>query len=91
MDLTRRLEIELPEELADAVEAEVRSGRFASESEAIGAALTLLREQDAPLEEWLRTEVVEAYDEWKANPSGGLSLDEVSTYLDEARKRRQSA
>ena len=34
MDATRRLEIELPEELADFVRANVDSGRYASESEA---------------------------------------------------------
>lgn len=92
METTRRLEIELPEELADAVEAHVRSGRFASESEAVAAALTLLREQDEEeLEEWVREEIAAAYDEWKANPTGGIPIEEVSARLDEERERRAAA
>lgn len=89
MDATRRLEIELPEELADAVRAQVESGRFASESEAVAAALTLLGEQDEEeLEDWVREEITAAYDEWKANPSEVYTVEEVRAHLDQRRKSR---
>lgn len=89
MEATRRLEIELPEELAEAVRAHVEAGRFASESEAVAAALTLLREQDEDeLEDWVREEIAAAYDEWKANPTGGIPIDEASARLAEERARR---
>lgn len=89
MEATRRLEIELPEELADAVRAQVESGRFASESEAVAAALTLLREQDEEeLEDWVREEIATAYDEWKANPSDVYTVDEVRAHLEQRKQKR---
>jgi len=89
MEATRRLEIELPEEMANAVRAQVESGRFASESEAVAAALTLLREQDEEeLEPWVRDEIAAAHAEWKANPTGGIPIEEVNAGLDEERARR---
>ena len=92
MDATRRLEIELPEELAESVSAQVASGRFANESEAVASALMLLREQDEDeLEDWAREEIAAGYDEWKANPSGGIPIEDVSARLDEERKRRAQA
>ena len=92
MDATRRLEIELPEEMAEAVRKHVESGRFANESEAVAAALMLLREQDEDeLEDSVREEVAAAYDEWKADPTGGIPIDEVSARLDEERERRAAA
>lgn len=86
----RRLSIELPEEAAEIIDARLAAGRNASESEVVQEALELLAEQDAPLEEWLRTEMVEAYDEWKANPEGGLTIDEVRDHLRKAREERQA-
>lgn len=91
MDEPSRISINLPDDLAEAVRAHVASGRFNSDSDVVRAGLELLEEQDAPFEEWLRTEVADAYDEWKANPSGGLPIDEVRAHLDQARERRQAA
>jgi len=95
MEATRRLEIELPEDMAEAVSARVASGEFASESEVVATGLKLLDDRDADaddpeLEAWLRTEVIAAYDEWKANPSGGMTLDQVNAYLDQERERRRA-
>lgn len=95
MDATRRLDIELPEDLAEAVSARVASGRFADASEVIQEGLRLLAEEeefesDPAVEEWLRTVAVARYDEWKANPSGGMTLEEVQAGLKAARKRRQA-
>lgn len=88
MDATRRLEIELPEELADALRADVESGRFASESEGVASALTLMREQDEEeLEDWVREEIAAAYDEWKANPTEVYTIEEVRAHLNERRQK----
>lgn len=96
MDATRRLDIELPEEVADAVSARVASGRFANASEVIQEGLRLLAEEeeietDPALEEWLRTEIVARYDAVKAGRETGLTLDQVEVNLAEARKRRNAA
>lgn len=94
MEATRRLEIELPEGMAEGVRARVESGEFASESDVVATGLRLLDDRDSEVDDpkldaWLRTEVAAAYDEWKANPSGGMTIDEVHAYLDQERERRQ--
>lgn len=86
----RRLSIELPEELAGIVDARVASGRNASESEVIREALELLAEQDWPLEDWEERELAAAYDEWKANPTGAIPIEEVSARLEEERALRRA-
>lgn len=47
-------------------------------------------ERDQALEHWLRTEVVAAYDELKADPSRALSVDQVRQHLAEKRRRASS-
>jgi putative addiction module CopG family antidote len=96
VDATRRLDIELPEDMAEAVNARVASGRFADESEVIQEGLRLLAEEeelesDPAVEEWLRTEIVARYDAVKSGREKGLTLDQVEANLAEARKRRNAA
>ncbi len=97
MEATRRLEIDLPEELADEVKAQVRSGRFSSESEAVGAALTLLLEQggdeewDDEVEHWLRTVVVERVKALKEGRLRTKTVDEVRASLAARREARDRA
>jgi len=96
MDATKRLDIELPEELAEAVDARVASGRFANASEVVREGLRLLAEEEAfetdpALEQWLRTEIVARYDAVKAGRDTGLTIDQVKANLAEARRRRNAA
>lgn len=92
MEATRRLEVEVPEELAQWVQEQVDAGRFENASNAVGCGLTAIREQDEDeLEDWVREEIAAGYDEWKANPTGGIPIEEVSARLDEERKRRLEA
>lgn len=88
MDATRRLEIELPEGMAEGVRARVESGEFASESDVVRAGIELLDEQDEPHDAEVDALLAEGYDAWKANPTGGIPLEEVDARLDEERKRR---
>jgi antitoxin ParD1/3/4 len=74
---TQQFSVTLPNEMADMVRAKVSSGEYASESEVIRDGLRALQARDQALEKWLRTEVAAAYDEMKADPSKGLSADEV--------------
>jgi antitoxin ParD1/3/4 len=94
MEATRRLEVELPEELADSVRARVESGEFADESEVVATGLALLEdrdggEDDPELEAWLRGEVVPTYQEWKASGGKGLTADEVRASLARRRSARR--
>jgi antitoxin ParD1/3/4 len=89
MDATKRLAIELPEELAQAVDARVASGRFANASEVIQEGLRLLDEQESdPLEEWLRAEVAERCRRIDEGEARLLSGDELRADL--ARRRARS-
>ena len=47
--------------------------------------------RDKALETWLRTEAVAAYDELKADPSPGLSVEQVRQCLADERKRREAS
>jgi len=87
MEATRRLEIELPEEMADGVRARVESGEFASESEVVRAGLELLEEQDEPHDPMVDAQLAAGYDAWKANPAAVYSLDEVEEHLRERRAK----
>jgi antitoxin ParD1/3/4 len=83
--------VSLPREHAAFIDAQVASGAFASASEVVRAGLRALQERDAAVERWLRTEVVAAYDEMKANPERGIPADQVMARLRERAGVRQKA
>ena len=96
MEATRRLEIELPEELAGWVEAQVKAGRFASASEAAACALTLMNEQDEDaddpeVEAWLRTVVTERLQALDDGRARSKTVDEVRASLAARRAARDRA
>jgi antitoxin ParD1/3/4 len=87
MRSTQRLRITLPNDMADALRAKVASGEYATESEVIRDALSLLFARDRVVETWLRERVAESYDALKADPSRGLGVATVKGHLAGARKR----
>jgi putative addiction module CopG family antidote len=92
VDATKRLDIELPEDLAEAVSARVASGRFASASEVIQEGLRLLDEQESdPLEEWLRAEVAERCRRMEDGEVRLLSGDELRADLERRRAQTDEA
>lgn len=80
-----QISITLPEELAAFVRARVASGQYASESEVVRDGIEELIDRERPLEEWLGTEGVSGYDEWKASPSAVSSVEEVRARFEERR------
>jgi len=78
---TQQLSITLPNEMADAVKAKVRTGEYASESEVIREGLRALMERDRAVENWLNSQVGPAYDALKADPSRAVSADQVRARL----------
>ena len=68
MRTTRQFSITLPNEMADAVKAKVKSGEYATESEVIREGLRALLARDRAVESWLRKEVAAAYDEARTAP-----------------------
>lgn len=82
MRTTQQMSVTLPLEMARLVKDKVASGAYASESEVIRAGLRALQERDAAVERWLREEVAQAYDAFKASPGDTSNLAEVSSRLD---------
>lgn len=77
MRTTRQLSITLPNGMADALRELVASGAYASESEVVRDGLRALFAQERAVETWLRTEIVQAYDELRADPSRAIGSDEM--------------
>ena len=77
----------LSAEQAAFIDAQVKSGSFASASEVVRAGLRALQERDSAVERWLREDVAATYDRWMAAPADGLSSEEMA----ERMRRRHAA
>jgi antitoxin ParD1/3/4 len=81
MRTTKQLSVTLPTGMADALRSRVTSGAYASESEVIRDGLRALFAQEEAVETWLHTEVVEACDELREDPSQAVSSQDVRRHL----------
>ena len=91
MRSTQQFSVTLPNEMAAEVRAKVASGEYASESEVIRDGLRALQARDRAVEQWLRDEVVPAYQALKADPASGASLAETRAALAERHAARRLA
>jgi antitoxin ParD1/3/4 len=87
MAATEKRTFSLPAEQAAFIDAQVKSGAYATSSEVIRAGLRALQERDAAVERWLREEVVPTYERMKADPRRGISAEEMAK---RARKRHEA-
>jgi len=90
MRTTKQLSITLPNSMADALKERVASGAYASESEVIRDGLRALFSQEDAVERWLRTEVVAAYDELRADSSRAISAEDMRAHLAALHKQHTS-
>lgn len=81
MRSTQQLSITLPIEMAAAVKSRVATGEYATESEVIRDGLRALMARDRAVDNWLHAKVLPAYDALKADPSRGLTLEQVRAQL----------
>lgn len=81
MQTTQQMSITLPNDIADAVRAKVRSGEYASESEVICEGVKALLDRDRGQESWLHLEVGPTYDALRADPSSAVTLDQLRERL----------
>ena len=77
MRSTQQFSVTLPHEMATLVRAKVASGEYASESEVIREGLRALSARERAMDDWLRQKALPAYDAYRADPSRGMSLDDV--------------
>ncbi|WP_220093602.1 type II toxin-antitoxin system ParD family antitoxin [Flexivirga caeni] len=85
--------IDIPADVAAAVDARVRSGRYASQGDVVRDGLRLLSEEDgifrdAEVEHWLRTTVVPIAEATVADPSRSLTAEEARALVAAKRAAR---
>lgn len=90
MRTTRQLSITLPNAMADEVKERVSSGAYATESEVVREGLRALFGREQAVEEWLRTEVVAAYDELRRDPAQAVGADDLRAHLRDHKARRET-
>ena len=78
----------LPDEQSEYIDKQVNSGMYGSASEVVRAGLRALQERDAAIEKWLREEVAPTYDKMKADPSRGVSSEEVAASVQSRHEQR---
>jgi antitoxin ParD1/3/4 len=67
---------------------EVKSGDYASVSEAISEGLHALLERDAAMDQWLRDEVLAGHQEYLADPSKAVPVEDVLARIKARRAAR---
>ncbi|QUT06680.1 type II toxin-antitoxin system ParD family antitoxin [Sphingobium phenoxybenzoativorans] len=77
MRSTQQFSVTLPNEMASLVRAKVASGEYASESEVIREGLRALSARERAMDDWLREQALPAYDAYRADPSRGISVEDV--------------
>lgn len=88
--MSKKLTVELPEDLLAFAAAKVAAGEFASLDEAVAAGVRNLQAEDAAIDRWVREEVVPSYEQWVADGKPTRSSDEVFADL-EARIRSRAS
>jgi Arc/MetJ-type ribon-helix-helix transcriptional regulator len=90
---TRQLTLTLPEDTVRLIEDQVATGRFTDASDVVQSSVEKLsmdkdwEEYEADPDEWLRQHALPALDALEADPSSGLSLEQVLASLEEDRQR----
>jgi len=84
---TKPLSITLTLDQQEWVKSLVANGGYASDSEVIREGLRVLKAREQATEKWLREEVIPAYEELRANPGSGMSVDQVRAALRDRQKR----
>lgn len=88
--MTKRVTIDLPDDLLSFAEAKVAAGEYASLDAAVSAGVQGLRREDEQIDRWVREEVLPSFHQWVADGKPTRSSDDVYGDL-EARIRAKAA
>lgn len=86
--MSKKLTIEISDDLANFAQAKVAAGDYASVDEAVAAGVRNLQEHDAMIDRWLRDEVMPTYERWKAGLEKTYTADEVFDKLENRIRER---
>lgn len=89
MSAARKITVELSSQAAELIDRKLERGEFSSASEIIDEGLQALRQREIDEDDWLRKEVLPAYDAYLANPSDVIPIDEAFSGLEEAYLKRK--
>ena len=85
--MTVKREIELSDEDVAFIDSQVEAGN-SDASAVVGAAIKMLREEEAFIDRWVRDEVIPTYERWKAGGEKTYSAEEVFERVQERIKSR---
>ncbi len=89
MRTTQQFSITLPHDMAEVVEAKIKSGAYASVSDVMRDGVRALIDRDAAVEKWLREEVVAGHQEYLADPSKGVLAEALLERIKGRREKKQ--
>ena len=81
MSVSHPLTIDLPEEAFSFISAKLSSGEYANASDVVRDSLGQMQLWNEESDELLRAEVSPALEELDANPSRGLTIEQVKAHL----------
>ena len=76
-----QLQITLSDEKLAIVRQKVSDGEFASESDVVSEGIALIHENDLSFEQWVREVALPAYEKFEADPSTGMTVEQVRAQL----------
>lgn len=92
--MSKKLTVELPDDLLGFAEAKVAAGDYASMDEAVAVGMRKLQTEDAAIDRWVTEEVIPSYHQWVADGKPTLSEHEVivsvEAAIQEAARRKAS-
>lgn len=77
MGTARQFSVTLPQDMAEVVDAKIKSGAYSTVSDVMSDGVRALVERDAAIEKWLRDEVVAGHREYLADPSKGVPAEAI--------------
>lgn len=77
MSNPKALSITLPQDLADMVEAKVKSGEFANDSAVVAEGLRIIADHDRVFEKWLVDEALPTLKAHDADPGRAISVEDM--------------
>jgi antitoxin ParD1/3/4 len=81
MSASHSITVELPEEAFDFISTKLSSGEYTNASDVVRDSLGQMQLRSEESDEQLRADVLPALEEFDADPSGGVTVEQVKAHL----------